>query len=175
MKHNINFLLIFISILMLPFYSVGNAYFSYVTDVTQTGSNKWRYDFVMEYWTITGQQPNPCNRLLPGKRCYLSINHLHSAPDQGGGSGSTRVPWKCNIDFSKYETLNQIYSDAINRCGLRLPLSASSTHSGTITTDECVGFFLDTSSAGSYGRMLPGGICGIGAAARGKMLFFWFK
>lgn len=162
---------IIISLLFLPYYCFAASYFSYVTDIERLSGKNWRYSFILEYWKVSPYDVNPCKTDLSGYKCYLSINHLHSLPNKGGSGRAKSTPWKCDIDFSDYSSLSDVYSDAVNLCGLRLPFQGTTEHHGEIQADECIGFFLNKSKSAAYGIMVSNGICGIAPPPTGKCYF----
>lgn len=152
--------------------SYGSTYFSYVEEVESLSKYENIYHFVMEYWKESSPyEGNPCQSVLGStgaKRCYFTINHLHSGKNTGGIA--SRANWSCDVNFATYTTMAAIIRDANAICGLSFPRTGSSQHSGAITTDECVGIFL-TTSKGAQGKILPGGICGIAPPPAGKCYF----
>ncbi len=163
-------------ILIFPFNSQSAPYFSYISDVRQISGSETGYSFVFEYWKADqGYEPNPCVSVLGSagaRNCYLQINHFHgmSGGQLTGGAGS-RTAWNCRINVARLNSLKEIYDVATRDCDLTLPLVGYSQHSGRITVDECIGIFLTTSNKASYGRILPGGICGIAPPPAGKCYF----
>lgn len=155
----------------LAIFSAEAGYFSYITQVTELSKRDTRYDFVLEYWTENGNNPNPCQALGLLKGCYIQMNHFHKWPDEGGSNEARRMPWSCDVDLTHLKNMAEIREVAINQCGLTLPFTGSSVHSGSIKADECVAFFMTPHKRAKYGRMVPGGICGIAPPPAGKCAF----
>lgn len=66
--------------------------------------------------------------------------------------------------------MSDVYSDAVNLCGLRLPFQGTTEHHGEIQADECIGFFLNKSKSAAYGIMVSNGICGIAPPLQGNVI-----
>lgn len=164
--------LLLITLLFISSLSYASVYFSYVEDIVSSGSSHTYY-YQMDYWRASSStEGNPCVSVLGAagaKNCYFSINHLHSGKDTGGSG--TRTDWECSINFATYTSMSAIINAAQSQCGLSFPRRGESRHSGSITTDECVGIFLKASKSNAYGTMLPGGICGIAPPPAGKCYF----
>ncbi|HBO21392.1 MAG TPA: hypothetical protein DD649_00695 [Providencia sp.] len=164
--------LLFVPLFFMTFFSYASTYFSYVEEVVSSGSSH-KYYFQFDYWKASSPtEGNPCVSVLGAdgaKKCYFTINHLHSGKDTGGVT--SRIAWDCRINFATYRTMEAIIADARDQCGLTFPKTGMSEHSGTIKTDECVGIFLGDKQRDGLSKMLPGGICGIAPPPAGKCYF----
>ena len=165
--------LLFVPLFFITFFSYASTYFSYVEEVESASATNNTYHYQFDYWKANSPtEGNPCVSVLGhdgAKRCYFTINHLHSGKYTGGVA--SRIDWDCRINFATYKTMEAIISDARDLCGLTFPYRGSSRHSGHITTDECVGIFLGKSQRAGSGKILPGGICGIAPPPAGKCYF----
>lgn len=155
----------------IAFSSYSSTYFSYVEDIEKNSG--YTYYYQMDYWRASSStEPNPCVAVLGSvgaKKCYFSINHLHSGKTTGGYHN--RADWTCDINFATYSTMASIIDAAQSQCGLTFPRKGESRHSGSITTDECVGIFVADSAKKNKPTILPGGICGIAPPPAGKCYF----
>lgn len=154
-------------------FSAQAGYFTYITKSGPSPDIKGniRYDYVLEYWTEIGFTPNPCKSLGFSGRCYIQLNHFHSAPNKGGTGTEHRARWRCGVDLQNLSSMAEIRDVAINQCGLSFPYVNYSTHAGPVTVDECIAFFMTSSPTGGGGRMVPGGVCGIAPPPEGKCAF----
>lgn len=154
-------------------FSAQAGYFTYITKSGPSPEIKGniRYDYVLEYWTEMGFTPNPCKSLGFSGKCFIQLNHFHSAPNKGGTGTEHRARWRCNVDLQHLNSMAEIRDVAINQCGLTLPYVNYSTHAGSVVVDECIAFFMTSSATGGSGRMVPGGICGIAPPPEGKCAF----
>ncbi|EOG1984333.1 TPA: hypothetical protein ACXI1D_003584 [Proteus mirabilis] len=161
------FLMLWMISLSLLIFNTKASYFSYITGVSPPETT---YSFIMEYWSASSSNPNPCHmRFGIDSKCYIHINHLHQGSTIGGAPD--RAPWRCRKDVSSFPNEKALVDYLKNECGLSLPMANSSRHAGDITTDECVGFFLTQSPEGGYGQIVPNGVCGVAPPPEGKCAF----